>query len=95
MLISRQAMKAGIRVNSVCPSPVDTPLLSQFRETVSDLIIDWAINDGAGRVAQPEDMAKVLLFLGSDLSAYMSGMNLLVDGGFNAAMSMGQLTMPS
>ena len=66
----------------------------EFRKTISDEIIDWAINDGAGRVAQPEDMAKVLLFLGSDLSAYMSGVNLVVDGGFNAAMRTGQVTMP-
>jgi NAD(P)-dependent dehydrogenase (short-subunit alcohol dehydrogenase family) len=94
MLISRKAMQAGIRVNSVCPSPVETALLPEFRKTISDEIIDWAINDGAGRVAQPEDMAKVLLFLGSDLSAYMSGVNLVVDGGFNAAMRTGQVTMP-
>lgn len=94
MQISRKSMQSGIRVNSVCPSPVDTPLLPEFRQTLSDEIIDWAISDGAGRVAQPEDMARVHLFLGSDLAAYMSGVNIIVDGGFNAAMIMNQLTFP-
>jgi NAD(P)-dependent dehydrogenase (short-subunit alcohol dehydrogenase family) len=94
MQLSRPAIRQGVRVNSVCPSPVDTPLLPDFRATMTDAIIDWAIAEGAGRVATPRDQAKALAFLGSDLAGYVNGVNLLVDGGFTAAMTTGQVTMP-
>ncbi|MFU8816664.1 MAG: coniferyl-alcohol dehydrogenase [Pseudomonadales bacterium] len=94
MQLSRPAIRRGIRVNSVCPSPVDTPLLPEFRATMTDAIIDWAIAEGAGRVATPRDQAKALAFLGSDLASYVNGVNLLVDGGFTAAMLTGQITPP-
>lgn len=93
MQLSRPAMRSGVRVNSVCPSPVDTPLLPEFRATMTDRIIDWAIAEGAGRVASPRDQAKALAFLGSDLASYVNGVNLLVDGGFTAAMTTGQVDM--
>lgn len=93
MLLSRPAIRQGVRVNSICPSPVDTPLLPEFRATMTDKIIDWAIAEGAGRVATPRDQAKALAFLGSDLASYINGVNLLVDGGFTAAMTTGQVDM--
>ncbi|MEZ5595312.1 MAG: coniferyl-alcohol dehydrogenase [Pseudomonadales bacterium] len=89
MMLSRPAIRQGVRVNSVCPSPVDTPLLPDFRATMTDKVIDWAIAEGAGRVATPRDQAKALAFLGSDLASYVNGVNLLVDGGFTAAMTTG------
>ena len=93
MQLSRPAIRQGVRVNSICPSPVDTPLLPEFRATMTDRIIDWAIAEGAGRVATPRDQAKALAFLGSDLASYVNGVNLLVDGGFTAAMTTGQADM--
>ena len=71
MQLSRPAIRQGVRVNSVCPSPVDTPLLPDFRATMTDAIIDWAIAEGAGRVATARDQAKALAFLGSDLAGYV------------------------
>ena len=94
MLASRPAIRRGVRVNSICPSPVDTPLLADFRKTMTDAIIDWAIAEGAGRVATADDMARALVFLGSDLASYVNGVNLLVDGGFTAAMATGQAQLP-
>ena len=94
MRMAKAATAQGIRINSVCPSPVDTPLLPAFRETMSDQMIDWSIESGAGRVATAEDQAKALLFLGSDLASYINGVNLIVDGGFGAAIQMGQVTLP-
>ena len=91
---SRPAIRRGIRMNSVCPSPVDTPLLAEFRQTMSDPIIDWAIAQGNGRVATALDMAKALAFLGSDMASYVNGVNLLVDGGLTAAMTTGQAGLP-
>ena len=61
---------------------------------MSDKIIDWAIESGAGRVATAEGQAKALLFLGSDLASYVNGVNLLVDGGYSAALLMGQVSPP-
>ncbi len=94
MQTAKAATAHGLRINSVCPSPVDTPLLPAFRETMTDEIIDWAIDAGAGRVATAADQARSLLFLGSNLASYVNGVNLLVDGGYTAALQMGQVALP-
>lgn len=95
MRMAKTATQQGLRINSICPSPVDTPLLPAFRETMTDEIIDWAIEAGAGRVATPQDQARALLFLGSELASYVNGINLIVDGGFGAALQMGQVALPN
>lgn len=95
MRMAKAATSQGLRINSVCPSPVDTPLLPAFRETMTDQAIDWAIAAGAGRVATAQDQARALLFLGSDLASYVNGVNLIVDGGFGAALQMGQVAPPA
>ena len=61
---------------------------------MTDEIINWAIDAGAGRVATAEDQARALLFLGSDLASYVNGVNLLVDGGYTAALQMGRVALP-
>jgi len=94
MRMARTTTQQGLRINSVCPSPVDTPLLPAFRETMTDQIIDWAIEVGAGRVATAREQAQALLFLGSELASYINGVNLIVDGGFGAAVQMGQAALP-
>jgi NAD(P)-dependent dehydrogenase (short-subunit alcohol dehydrogenase family) len=70
----------GIRVNAMCPGLVETPLVSHI---LSDQA--WLDNYAQGaplrRIAQPEDMAKVALFLASDDSGYMTGSVVTVDGG--------------
>ena len=95
MYASRAAIRQGVRMNSICPSPVDTPLLPDFRQTMTDAVIDWAIAEGAGRVATADDMARALAFLGSDMASYVNGVNLLVDGGFTAALATGQIEVPT
>jgi NAD(P)-dependent dehydrogenase (short-subunit alcohol dehydrogenase family) len=87
---AQESIARGVRINSVCPAPIDTPLLPQFRETMTDKTIDWTIEQ-CGRVATPVDIAQALAFLGTDASGYVNGVNLNVDAGFNAAMAMGQL----
>ena len=90
MMNAREIGQRGLRINSVCPSPIETPLLPEFRETMSEKTIDWAIEQ-SGRVAQPHDIALVLAFLGSDASGFINGENINVDLGFTAGMTMGQL----
>jgi NAD(P)-dependent dehydrogenase (short-subunit alcohol dehydrogenase family) len=75
----------------VCPSPIDTPLLKDFRQTMTDKIIDWNISETNGRTVTAREVATVLAFLGSDAAAYVNGVNLLVDAGFTAAMTTGQV----
>jgi NAD(P)-dependent dehydrogenase (short-subunit alcohol dehydrogenase family) len=82
----------GLRVNSVCPSPIDTPLLQDFRTTFTDAIIDFAIDASAG-LASPVDIAGVLAFLGMDASSHMSGVNVVADRGSSAGMATGTIDM--
>ncbi len=91
MRSSRPTIRRGIRTNSVCPSPIDTPLLKDFRETMSDKLIDWNIGETNGRTVTAREVATVLAFLGSDAAVYVNGVNLLVDAGFTAAMTTGQV----
>jgi NAD(P)-dependent dehydrogenase (short-subunit alcohol dehydrogenase family) len=85
------ARSSGVRVNSVCPAPIDTPLLADFRKTMTDKVIDWNIAQAGGRLMSPREVALPLAFLGSEAASYVSGVNLVVDGGFGAAMATGQL----
>ena len=50
---SRPTMRRGVRTNTVCPGPIDTPLLPEFRASTSDKIIDWNIREMNGRAVQP------------------------------------------
>jgi NAD(P)-dependent dehydrogenase (short-subunit alcohol dehydrogenase family) len=91
MQFSRVAAARGVRVNSVCPSPIDTPLLPDFRKTMSDRVIDWCVKEAGGRLVTPREVAACLAWLGSPASSFVSGVNLNVDMGFSAAMVTGQL----
>jgi NAD(P)-dependent dehydrogenase (short-subunit alcohol dehydrogenase family) len=91
MRSSRPTMRRGVRTNAVCPGPVDTPLLQDFRATASDQVIDWNIREMAGRAVLPREVAAALAFLGSPAASYVSGVNLEVDGGFFAALATGQV----
>jgi NAD(P)-dependent dehydrogenase (short-subunit alcohol dehydrogenase family) len=88
---SRPTIRRGVRTNSVCPSPIDTPLLVDFRKTMTDKLIDWNIGETNGRAVTAREVATVLAFLGSDAAAYVNGVNLLVDAGFTAALTTGQV----
>lgn len=73
--------KDGIRVNAVCPGYVNTSLLDQLdEEMINHLISLHPIN----RLAEPEEIAKVTTFLASDDASFITGANLLVDGGYTA-----------
>ena len=75
--------REGIRVNAVCPGFVRTPLtesLTANQETYSHLIGAHPL----GRLAQPEEIANVVLFLASDEASFVTGAAWLVDGGYTA-----------
>ena len=91
MRSSRPTMRRGVRTNSVCPGPIDTPLLPDFRQTTSDKIVDWNIREMGGRAVSPEEVASTLAYLGSAAAGYVNGVNLDIDGGFSAALATGQV----
>lgn len=68
----------GIRVNCVCPGFVDTPMNHPGGE---EAIANWKKACPLGRVGQPKEVAKVMLFLASEEAAYVTGVALPVDGG--------------
>jgi NAD(P)-dependent dehydrogenase (short-subunit alcohol dehydrogenase family) len=89
--LSRPAVRRGLRINSVCPGPIDTPLLRDFRATSGDQVNDWMIREMAGRPVSPREVASALAFLGSPGASYLNGVNLDIDGGFGAAAATRQV----
>jgi 3alpha(or 20beta)-hydroxysteroid dehydrogenase len=71
----------AIRVNSIHPGVVDTPMLGDFVDTNNDALVRTT---PLRRMARPEEIATVALFLASDESSYMTGAHVPVDGGITA-----------
>jgi meso-butanediol dehydrogenase/(S,S)-butanediol dehydrogenase/diacetyl reductase len=76
----------GIRINAVCPGEVNTPMLSSERsEPVTDkMLARIAETVPMGRLADPAEIARVVLFLASDAASYMTGALVPVDAGYTA-----------
>lgn len=76
----------GIRINAVCPGEVNTPMLSSERlGPVTQEILDrLASTVPMGRLAEPREIANVVVFLLSDAASYMTGTMVSVDAGFGA-----------
>jgi NAD(P)-dependent dehydrogenase (short-subunit alcohol dehydrogenase family) len=81
----------GVRTNSVCPAPIDTPLLGDFKATMGEKVMDWTVTQATGKIMTPREVAMPLAFLGSEAASYVNGHDLIADGGFNAAMTTGQI----
>lgn len=76
--------KHSIRVNCVCPGDIDTPLLHSECEQLGEVkekFMQEAAARPLNRIGTPEDVANAVLFFASDLSTWVTGANLIVDGG--------------
>jgi NAD(P)-dependent dehydrogenase (short-subunit alcohol dehydrogenase family) len=79
-----QFARQGVRVNALCPGPVETPLLTRLFEDPA-AYERRRVHLPMGRLARPREIANAALFLASDESSYVTGATFLVDGGLTAA----------
>jgi NAD(P)-dependent dehydrogenase (short-subunit alcohol dehydrogenase family) len=80
-----QFARESIRVNALCPGPVETPLLLSIYGDDPAALERRRIHWPTGRLAKPREVVNGALFLASDESSYVTGSTFLVDGGLTAA----------
>ena len=81
--------KRGIRINCISPSPTASQFMVQLTKQIPEDAIKLFC-PAIGRFAEPVEMGRVLVLLGSDLAGFISGVNLPVDFGYCAEVAMGQ-----
>jgi NAD(P)-dependent dehydrogenase (short-subunit alcohol dehydrogenase family) len=77
--------RRGVRVNALCPGPVDTPLLQELYASDPEQAARRLVHVPMGRFARAEEIANAVLFLASDDSSYVNASTFLVDGGISGA----------
>jgi NAD(P)-dependent dehydrogenase (short-subunit alcohol dehydrogenase family) len=76
--------KDGVRVNAIGPGLIETPLNAQVRANNPELVRTFLEHTPLARAGKPEDIVGPAVFLASDLSAYVTGAIIMVDGGYRA-----------
>lgn len=79
----------GIRINCISPSPTQSDFMSKLTKEIPEAAITPFFPSN-GRFAEPEEMGRALVMMGSDLACFVSGVNLPVDFGYCAEVAMGQ-----
>ena len=86
--MARDHARDGLRVNAICPGDVDTPMLAAEAEAAGMEIDDYMEEASEavpnGRVAEPEEVAALALFLASDAATHINGTTVAIDGGGGA-----------
>jgi NAD(P)-dependent dehydrogenase (short-subunit alcohol dehydrogenase family) len=80
-----QFARQGIRVNALCPGPVNTPLLQELFAKDPERAQRRLVHIPKGRFAEPEELAAAVAFLASDDASFITASTFLVDGGISAA----------
>jgi NAD(P)-dependent dehydrogenase (short-subunit alcohol dehydrogenase family) len=80
-----QFARQGVRVNALCPGPVETPLLLRIWSETPGAAERRLVHVPMGRMAKPREIVNAALFLASDESSYVNASTFLVDGGLTAA----------
>lgn len=78
----------GVRVNTVSPGPVETPILADFEASMGKDTLDF-VRSSVGRHATVHDVVPLIDFLASPQARWVNGQDIQVDGGFIASMSNG------
>lgn len=85
-------MQRGIRINCTMPSPIDTPMLDDFRKVAGDAVLS-AFAKAKGRFASAEEQALPLILLNSEAAGFISGVCLPVDAGLSGGLATGALNL--
>lgn len=80
-----QFARQGIRVNALCPGPVNTPLLEELFAKDPEAAARRLVHVPMGRFAEPEEVAAAVAFLASDDSSFITASTFMVDGGISSA----------
>ena len=80
-----QFAREGVRVNALCPGPVNTPLLQELFAKDPERAARRMVHIPVGRFAEPDEIAAAVLFLASDESSFITASQCLVDGGISGA----------
>jgi NAD(P)-dependent dehydrogenase (short-subunit alcohol dehydrogenase family) len=80
-----QFARQGVRVNALCPGPVNTPLLQELFAKDPERAARRLVHVPMGRFAEPEEIAAAAAFLASDDASFVTATTFLVDGGVHAA----------
>ena len=80
-----QFARQGVRVNALCPGPVNTPLLKELFAKDPERAARRLVHVPIGRFAEPEEIAAAVTFLASDDASFITASTFLVDGGISAA----------
>ena len=87
--LAGELAKRDIRINCISPSPTDSAFMTALTKTIPEEAIK-VFCPSNGRFAEPAEMGRVLVLLGSDLAGFVSGVNLPVDFGYCAEVALGQ-----
>jgi NAD(P)-dependent dehydrogenase (short-subunit alcohol dehydrogenase family) len=77
--------RRGVRVNALCPGPIDTPLLRELFAKDPEKAARRLVHVPMGRFGRAEEIAAAVLFLASDESSFVTATTFLVDGGLSGA----------
>ena len=79
--VALEECKNNIRINAVCPGVTETPLIADLKQNDPDTYQLFCTQIPQGRLAKPEEIGNVVVFMSSDMSSYMVGSTVVVDGG--------------
>ncbi len=82
--VALEYARQGIRVNAVCPGPIQTPMVEAAFAAVPDLEERWLATEPVGRIAAPSEVAAAITWLCSDAASFVTGIAMPVDGGWTA-----------
>lgn len=89
---SGETIRAGVRMNCICPGTVDTPMLDSIIDEHGAPFVD-SYRGPIGRRSRPEEQAAVMIFLGSRGASYVNGQAIDVDGGLHGAALVGKIDL--